>query len=219
MAQSSVATDVKQQFLDLTVSEMQAQEAVSPLDARFPLFLGTVYDAYSDFKDAQTALEKAHELSPDKQTIYFELGQNAWAQDDDAQALQYFKTAYDLAPAFQDAQVYYAAAAIRSGEESLADSLIQPLMSANAAADPKILAAYIARGEIAKAIPIWEAYVTATPDDAQGYFTLAAIYYQAGQSAQAIATLQRAEKAIPAVATQADPLIQQIQNGTVQIGQ
>ena len=219
MAQSNVPTDMKQQFFDLAVREMQAQEAASPLDARFPLFLGTVYDAYGDYKDAETALKRAHELSPGKQTIYFSLGQNAWAQGNNAQALQYFKTAYELVPAYTDAHVYYAAAAIRAGQNSLANELIQQIIHTKFAADQRILAAYATRGELAKAIPIWEAHTQNSPDDAQGYFTLAAIYYQTGQPAQAIAALQRAKAAIPSVAAQADPLIEQIRNGTVTVGQ
>jgi O-antigen ligase/tetratricopeptide (TPR) repeat protein len=220
VAQStSISNDVKQQFFDLTVSEMQAQEALSPLDARFPLFLGTVYDAYGDYTDGQASLLKAHTLSPDKQTIYFQLGQGAWALNDDAQALQYFKTAYDLAPAYLDAQIYYAAAAIRAGDETTAGQLIQPLIASGQAADSRILAAYAARNELGKAIPLWIAHIKAQPTDAQAYFTLAAIYYQMGDHADAITILQQAEQALPSVATQADPLIQQIKNGTVQIGQ
>ncbi len=219
MAQSNVPAAMKQQFFDLAVSEMQAQAKVSPLDARFPLFLGTVYDAYGDFKDAEASLLKAHELSPDKQTVYYALGQNAWAQGNNAQALKYFKTAYELETGNTEAHIYYVAAAIRAGQDALAAREVQSLSASGSAADQRILAAYVARGQIAKAIPLWEARIKAVPDYAQAYFTLAAIYYQSGQSAQAIAALQRAKQAVPSVATQADPLIEQIKNGTVRLGQ
>ncbi|MEK7601543.1 MAG: O-antigen ligase family protein [Patescibacteria group bacterium] len=220
MAQSNVPADMKQKFFDLTVSEMKAQEAASPLDARFPLFLGTVYGAYGALKEAQASLLKAHELSPDKQTIYYALGQNAWAQGNNAQALTYFKTAYELETSNNEAHIYYVVAAIRAGEDALATREIQSLSaSGGIAADQRILAAYAARGQIAKAIPLWEARIKAAPDDAQAYFTLAAIYYQNGQITQAIEALQRAKQAIPSLATQADPLIEQIRNGTVKLGQ
>ena len=219
MARSSVPTDMKQRFFDLAVSEMRAQAEVSPLDARFPLFLGTVYGAYGAYKEADASLQKAHELSPDKQSIYYALGQNAWAQGNNAQALEYFKTAYELETGNTDAHIYYVTAAIRAGEDVLAAQAVLSLSASGLAADQRILAAYVARGQIAKAIPLWEARVKVAPDDAQAYFTLAAIYYQNGQPAQAIAALERAKKAIPSVATQADPLIEQIRNGTVTMGQ
>src|SRR3989344_2652298 len=159
MARSSVPTDMKQRFFDLAVSEMRAQAEVSPLDARFPLFLGTVYGAYGAYKEADASLQKAHELSPDKQSIYYALGQNAWAQGNNAQALEYFKTAYELETGNTDAHIYYVTAAIRAGEDVLAAQAVLSLSASGLAADQRILAAYVARGQIAKAIPLWEARV------------------------------------------------------------
>lgn len=219
VAPSALPADVKQKFYDLAVSEMRAQMAVSPLDARFPLFLGTVYQSYGNYKDAQIALEKAHELSFDKQSIYYQLGMNAWALGENAKALEYFKTAYELVTANTEAQIYYVAAAIRAGDTALANQFLQPLIDSNQAADQRILAAYSATGNIAKAIPLWEARIKMTPEDAQAYFTLAALYYQSGNKAQAIASLQAAKAAIPSVAEQADSLISEVRNGTATVTQ
>ena len=62
----------------------------------------------------------------------------------------------------------------------------------------------------------WAA-IKADPTEVQLYFTLAALYYEAGDKVQAIAALEAAKAAIPGVAAQADPLIEQIRNGTVKI--
>jgi tetratricopeptide (TPR) repeat protein len=217
VAQSSLSTDIKQQFFDTAVQAMKDQEAASPLDARFPLFLGTVYNAFGDNKDALAEFEKAHELSPKKQSIYFLLGQTAWVQGDTTGALQYFKAAYEEYTPDTDAEVYYAAAAIRAGQTQLVNQLLQSLMSVDKAADTKILAAFDAKGELGQAIPIWQAHIAASPDDIQGYFTLAALYYKVGQSAQAIAELRAAETRAPSVATQAESLIKEIQSGTATV--
>jgi cytochrome c-type biogenesis protein CcmH/NrfG len=212
-----VDLSVKQQFFDSAVSEMMLQAQASPLDARFPLFLGILEYSFGDSRDAAAAFEKAHELSPSKQTILFQIALNQQAGGDTAGSLATFKQAYDLEPEDNDALLYYAAEAIRAGQDSLANQLLAPLIPTGDAADPRITAAYADRGAYAKIVQIFLAHVKAQPQDVQGYFTLAAAYLGAGDSADAIATLQAAEKISPAAATQAESLIQQIKNGTAKV--
>jgi len=214
---SQVSNDLKSQFLNLAAQQMQLQEQVSPLDARFPLFLGTMLDAYGQYVPAQAALQQAHDLSLDKQTILFELALNAQARNDTASALSDFAEAYTLETDYLDARLYYAAAAIDAGDESLADQLLAPVIPTGQAADPRISAAYASRGEYGKIISIWQAAITATPSNAQLYFTLGAAYYAAGNPKQAIATLKAAEVADPSITSQAEQVIQEIQNGTIQV--
>jgi cytochrome c-type biogenesis protein CcmH/NrfG len=122
-----------------------------------------------------------------------------------------------LETSYTDAKVYYAAAAIRAGQTAQANSLIQELMKDDKAADLKIVAAYDAVGQIARAIPIWQAHVQASPQDIQGYFTLAALYYKTGNRTAAIQSLRQAEGINASVAAQAEQLIKEIENGTAPI--
>jgi len=210
---------IKKQFLETASSEIDQQAKSSPLDARFPLFLGVLLDAYGNFSDAKPALERAHELSPQKQTILFELAYNAQMRGDNAQSLQLFKEAYELAPDFNSARIYYAAVAIALQKDQLADELLAPLMQSGAAADPRITAAYVTRGRYDKIVTIWRAHVKAQPTDAQARFTLAAALFEMGNHTEAIAVLEDAGRDIPSTKTQADSLIEQIRSGTVKIGQ
>lgn len=216
-AAADIATSVKQQYLDVTAKEMQAQAQASPLDARFPLFLGAVYDAFGDLGDGKAALDRAHELSPRKQTILYEMGQNAFARGDTAGALSDFKTAYELETSNTDALFYYAAALLRTGKDAEANALLAPYIENGQAADQRILAALILRGQYARAAQIWAAHVKAVPNDLQGYVTLAALYYQQGNRAQSIQVLQQAEMVAPSAKSQIDPLIEEIRSGTAQI--
>ncbi len=95
--------------------------------------------------------------------------------------------------------------------------MLAPLAASGDAADGRITAAYAKRGEYGKIITIYLAHVKAQPKDIQGYFTLAAAYVGAGDSANAIGVLQAAELVAPSAASQIDPLIQQIRNGTVKV--
>ena len=216
-AASNVDSATKQQFFNLASEQMTLQEKVSPLDARFPLFLGILQFSYGDYADAATSLEKAHELSPNKQTILFQIAANQQAQGDKAGALQTLKSAFELETDDKDARITYAAAAISMGQLALADQVLAPIIPTGDAADTRILSAYATLKRFDKLIPIWEAHVKAAPNDLQGYFTLAAIYYQAGNSSQAIAELQSAEKVSSSVTAQAEDLIQQIRAGTLKV--
>ncbi len=214
---ASVTPDVKQKYYDRAVTEMEAQAKESPLDARFPLFLGLVHGAFGDYAKGAAALDKAHKLSLAKQSILYEVGQNAFARGDVPAALSAFQTAFELEPASVDARRLYAAIAIRVGDYALAGQLLEPILASGDAADPRILAAYVAQKALARAIPLWEARVKAQPDDVQAYFTLAALYYETGNAAKAIAALEAAKSRVPSIAAQANSVIEQIRNGTARV--
>lgn len=215
---NQVSVAIKQQILNAALNQMVEQAKESPLDARFPLFIGVTEDAYSDYQDAAISLQKAHELSPNKQSIIYEQGFNAQARKDYTGALAFFKSAYDLATDNTQAQVYYAAAAILAGNQKLADQLLAPLIPTGDAADPHIASAYAGTKQYAQIITIWRAYIAAHPTgDPQAYFTLAAALYDNGQSKEAIKVLEESTVVMPQTANQASLFITQIANGTAKI--
>lgn len=211
LAGAQIATSTKIAFYEAAVRQMEQQSLDSPLDARFPLFLGLLHDAYGNLSAGAAALQKAHELSPTKQSILFEMGRNAFDRGDRAAGIRHFKLAFELEPRYVTARTMYAAALIAAGQDALADEILAPIIESGEAADQRILGIYVQRKQYAKAAALWEARVKAMPQDAQSYFTLAAIYYEAGNRAQALATLERVQKAIPSVAAQAAAFIQEMQ--------
>ncbi|KKW19350.1 MAG: Tetratricopeptide TPR_1 repeat-containing protein [Parcubacteria group bacterium GW2011_GWA2_51_10] len=213
VASPDVPEKVKRAFFEASVREMNVQQQESPLDARFPLFLGIVQGAYGDYKEARVSLERAHELSPKKQSILFELARNAQSQGNTADLLQFLKAAYELEPKYEQARIYYAAALIRAGQDGLANDVLAPLIEVGAGANPEIAAAYVSRGRYDKIVTIWKAHVAAHPNDVQAHFTLAAAYYAMGKSQEAIAQLEESARLNPSVKAQADSLIEQIRKG------
>ena len=215
---ANVPDSLKQQFFNAAVTQMQLQEKASPLDARFPLFVGTVEDSFGDYNDAAVALNQAHQLSPKKQSILFQMGLNEQALGDLKGAEQIFQQAYELETDDVQALGYYIASAIRNGDDVTANTLLTPAaMTSGQVVNQQLASALAARNEYAKIIPIWTTYIAANPTDATAYQMLAAGYFQTKNNAQAIATLQALAKAIPSSASQANTLIQEIQNGTVKI--
>ncbi|MDO8552078.1 MAG: O-antigen ligase family protein [bacterium] len=206
--------DVKQKFGSLAANEMILQEKASPLDARFPLFLGIVYKAYGDYENAGKAFARAHELSRGKQSILFEMGANAQSLGKNDEAIQDFKEAFELLPEYNSARVYYAAALIRAKQESLAEEILAPAVESGAAADPNIASAYVSIGRYDKIVEIWRARVKAMPNDMQARFTLAAALYQVGNPLQAIAVLEEVKTIDPSTKAQAEEFIKQIKSGS-----
>ena len=214
---SGVDPGLKQQFYDLAIAEITKQQEASPLDARPALFLGLLYNAAGNYAAGATALLHAHELSPAKQSILYEMAQNAQARGDIAGMMQNLKTAYELYTDNPQARVLYAAALIRTGNDARAEELLAPIIATGEAADPRIAGAYLERKRYDRIASIWSAYVAVHPDNAQGYFTLAAAYYGMGDSTKAVEVLVEASKLSPAVAAQVPPFIDQIQKGTLKI--
>lgn len=209
--------EIKKQFLDLADSQMKLQEAASPLDARFPLFRGVVLSAYGDLKGAEAALLRARELSPGKQSILYELARNAAAQGKSDAVLAYFKEAFEAEESNSQARFLYAAALIKAGDDAAADAVLAPKIENGEAANKDIAAAYYARGRFDKIVEIWKAHVKASPQDKQGYYTLAAAYYSMGDNANAIATLEQGIAAIPEIESEIRGLIQEIRAGTAKL--
>ncbi|OGG66255.1 hypothetical protein A3D71_03970 [Candidatus Kaiserbacteria bacterium RIFCSPHIGHO2_02_FULL_55_20] len=209
--------DIKNQFYETAAQEIKNQQDASPLDARPALFLGLLHNAAGNYAAGATALLHAHELSPKKQSILYEMAQNAQARGDIAGMMQNLKTAYELYTPNVQARIMYAAASISTGNDTVADQLLAPIIPTGEAADPRIASAYLQTKRYDKIAAIWKAYVAVHPDDVQGYFTLAAAYYGMNDRVKATEVLVEVSKISPEVAAQAAPFIEQIKQGTLQL--
>lgn len=212
----NIPLEVRQAFAQTAVQELSLMTIEAPQNARPMLFLGVLLRSFGELEGAEVALERAHELSPNKQTILFELASVREAAGDVAGALRTYKQAYELAPEFLDARILYASALIRAGQDALAEELLGEVADSGAA-DMRIAAAYVTRNRYDKIISIWSAHVQANPTDAPAYFTLAAAYYKAGERARAIAALEGLAATMPEMKEQTDPLIEQIRSGTLEV--
>jgi O-antigen ligase/tetratricopeptide (TPR) repeat protein len=216
VAQANVPVEIKQQFYDLATREMAKQMTESELDARFPLFLGVLYGAYGDAENARLSLDRAQQLSPTKQSIFFERAQSAELRGDTERALALFKEAHELAPHINEPRILYAGALYRAGRGSEGDAIIEPLIENGQAADSRLLASLMTKKDYQRIIKIWTAFVKKNPEDLQGMYTLAAVYYEAGDKNNAIATLEKAAQEHPEMRQQILELITQVRNGTIQ---
>ena len=100
-------SDIQKEFIDLASSELRKQTEITPDDARYQLFMGSFLNRVGQTDEALGYLNRAHELSPTKQAILFELASVHYNKKDLKKTEEYFKQAYELAPEYAIARNYY----------------------------------------------------------------------------------------------------------------
>lgn len=206
----AVPAEMKQAFFELASQGMAAQTLEAPFNARAPYFGGVMHDTFGDHEGAAELLHIARERSPRKQTILIALGANALTRGDNAAAMQYFKEAHESAPEYDSARLYYAVGAVRTNDRALLDTLLPEILKEGNALDRQLLAAYASLKRYDEIVALAREHIKLFPDDQQARLMLAVALFEGGNPAAAIATLEEAKRAIPAIAAQADALIAQI---------
>ncbi|MEA2715134.1 MAG: hypothetical protein QOG91_162 [Candidatus Parcubacteria bacterium] len=201
---------LKQSFFALTMNEVQAQASSTPLDTRIYALAGSLLNGAGQFVTALPYLEKAHLLSPGKQTIDFELGTaylNTGKTDD---ALALLKGAYESAPAYYQAKASYATALVLSGKEAEARKIFNN--------DPAIFETdlmgqvYANLKQYDKALPIFKKLAATQPTDVNAQAQYAQVQYAAGMVTQAIATMRGVEKDHPELTASIEAAIKDVQS-------
>lgn len=104
-----VSQDIKKEFLNLTVNEVENQIARVPNDARYYILMGSLLNSIGNPAQAETYVRKAIELSPLKQAMRFELVQSLYALGKSTEAMNEAKAAYELDTRFEQAKSIYKA--------------------------------------------------------------------------------------------------------------
>ncbi len=99
--------EIRQDFFILAQQAITQQIQYAPLDARGYLFGGAFYNHMGAFDAALPLLQKAHELTPNKQLPLLELSINNLNKKDYAGAIDNAKKAVDLDPQYQEPQRLY----------------------------------------------------------------------------------------------------------------
>ena len=201
--------DIRVAFLNLTQKAIDDQIASTPNDARIYTLAGSFWTSLGQFYQALPILEKAHALSPGKQSIDFDLAQvymNKGRKDD---AVNLLKTAYESADNYPQARVAYAGGLIMAGREAEAHTIFGN--------DPSIFQSltigqiYLSLKQYSKALAIYEKNVTDNPSVLEARLQLAQAQYTAGMKDKAIETIRSAGKDFPEYADRAQTIIKQLQ--------
>ena len=218
-ASTSIDPSVKQSIITLTQSAGSSMLASRPHDARLELFDGTFLESAGQYQAALQELQAALADSPKKQQIMFELGALYLSINQAQNALPIFKEAFDEAPAYTDARIFYAVALYYAGDNAQGDALLNQGFGTVLVNDSRLIQAYTDTKQYSRVAAIWQAAIAADPTNINNYVSLAQFYFSISDVSDTIAELQKAEQVNPALATQIQSLITQIQNGTLKPGQ
>ncbi len=185
----SVDVTTKQKFLTLAKSELEKQLVRTPNDARYVLFFGYLLNRTNQPKEALTYLNRAVDLSPKKQTMYFELGSAYLSAGLTTEAYETFKTAYEFEPKYKDAAVFFALGAMYNGKKTEAVTALNQTYGTTTVSDDRLVKAFFEKQEWGLLMPILLSRVASSPTNDQYRINLAAAYLQMKQPQKAIQEL------------------------------
>lgn len=144
---SNISMEEKNAFYAFAKDSIIKQtEDLKKNDARYELIAGSFLSTVGSLDEALVHLERARELMPGKQQIYFEIGAVYINKNQPALALEAFRTAYEMEPEYPEAGVIYLIGAIYANDRALEERLIRELSEEVVREDGRISAAYKAVG-------------------------------------------------------------------------
>ena len=213
VAGSNLGVEIKQQYLSLAGAEMLKQVEKIDNDARTQIFTGTLFDSFGQYDQARVHVERANELSPQKPTLLFQLGLNTLNRGDTEGALEIFKQAYDLAPLYDQAQIFYAVGAIYAGDNTLLENILAPVYGSIIVDNNRLLQAYLNSGRLNEVLGILQLRVEKNPNDPQTRLSLAAVYLELNRREDSIVEIQKAIELDPNFKEQGEYYIQEVRAG------
>lgn len=198
----------KQKFLTLAKSELEKQLERTPNDARYVLFLGYLLNRTHQSTESIPYLKRAVELSPKKQTMYFELGSAYLSANMADEAYQAFKTAYEFDTRYKEAAMFFAVGSLYTDKQDEAVRALTQTYGTTTVSDDRLVKALFDKSAWNLLMPILESRVASGPTNEQYRINLAAAYLQMNQRQKAINELTTL-RGFPGIDEQSKAMIDQ----------
>ena len=130
-----------------------------------------------------------------------------------AEAEKAIKKAYELAPHYDRARIFYAVILYQTGKSGEADALLMERFGTTTLDDSTLLNAYFSVKMYDRVIAIWQKRIEANPLNIQLRVSLAASYLAAEDRINAVRALQEAIQINPDFKVQGEAFIREIQAG------
>lgn len=162
-----------------------------PTDARYRLFYGLFLSRFGWYGRASEQLAEASRLSPNKQSIYFEIGNNSLLDNDLPEALEAARVVYELEPSYEEARMFYGLILLSTGQNEKANEIMSGLDENKIIFDQRYIGILASLKQFDKLIEIAKSRVNLDPKNKDYLITLAATYLEAGRRSEAISTLEK----------------------------
>ncbi len=166
---SPLPIEQRNQFFSFVKQAAIEQGEKFPEEVRVLLISGLFLTSTGASDEGLSYLERAKELSPRKQDIYFNIGSAYFNKNEGAKALEALRTGYELAPTFSKARVLYLVGAIYVGNGSVERELRAKFTEQELAFDDTILGAYYSMKRFGEARALLEARKRLDPANASTY--------------------------------------------------
>lgn len=214
---AGVSQEEKSEVVSFAQETMRELIEEVPNNARLLIFHASLLDALGRSEEARVYINRAIELSPNKQGFIQMLAVNYLDTGDVPSAMELFKKAYELDTRNKNARNTYGLALLAEKQKERADEiLLSDLYSEENRFVPndQVVRVYFDTYQaLDTVLEIRKASVELYPHDPQQYVSLAAAYLALNQNAPAIEAIQKAIEIDPAFSTQGNQIIQQIQSG------
>jgi O-antigen ligase/Flp pilus assembly protein TadD len=213
---SGITQEEKTKAVSRAIEEMEKQVAESPADARSLIFLTLLHTKAGRFEDALGAANRALELSPKKQQIYFAIADIYLSSQQYEKAFETLQQAYDLDRSYPEAGKNLAIVAVLADKVNLAEKIMGipekewPVLFGN---EKQFINVYAKMGDYGKVKELWQMLIAEEPDNAQLHVSLAATYLQLGERQNAIKELEKAIELEPQFKEQGEYYINEIKAG------
>lgn len=187
LGSTQIPDETKKQLIALVIDGMKKSLEMEPLNVRFMLMLSNFYMASLQYEpslinEADTLLQKALELSPERQEIFFSLGQIRAYQGRISEVLPLFKKAVELNEKVAQSHWNYGLMAIVLDQKSLGEAEIKRAKelgySYDAAAMKQLISAYMQTKDRQKMMAVYQEWIGLDPTNPDVYLNLAATFYQ-----------------------------------------
>jgi tetratricopeptide (TPR) repeat protein len=209
--------------IDFVIEELEKSIKESPLDLRSYLKLGQLYNIYTTLFDqkkvsqAERVLEKAREISPNNQQVYYTFAQTRFLEGKNEEALEFLKKAKDLEPGFLGSRLYLIRAYRLMAKYDLALSELKELENLNFdwQQNPETLKEGIEilkkNGESFETlIPLYEKGIKLNPQDFYFWEGLINAYINTGQREKAKTAAENLLKIKPEFSPKIEQLLKEL---------
>lgn len=222
-----VSEEIRNEYMALAEEQLMRLAEDKPGDARVYVFIGSYYRSITNLEKAEEYMALARKYSPNKQAIIAQQGFVALSMGKNAEARDFFQTAFELDTRNLEAREFYAATLLYANEPEAALALMHDengdvsdeVILQRFAESDFLLSAANQFGQSDLVMKLFEYRlnndVAGNPDwrsDPQNWASLAFLYYQQDDTEKAIATLNEAKELIPSFATTASCFVDNLEN-------